>query len=149
VDVNRLLESREALVLDEALAAMRRARLGHYETLGAEVVRARLEALYDAVREAVRTRHLAPIEDLGEKIAIERHGGGYSLAEVQTAFNVLEEVVWRRILSRMEPSQLAEAIGLTSTILGIGKDALARKYVALATKGKVSSLDLKSLFAGT
>ena len=49
----------------------------------------------------------------------------------------------------MEPSQFAEAIGLTSTILGIGKDALARRYVALATKGKVSSLDLKSLFAGT
>ena len=36
-----------------------------------------------------------------------------------------------------------------TTILGSGKDALARKYVSLAAGAHAPSLDLRSLFAGT
>ena len=39
--------------------------------------------------------------------------------------------------------------GLVSTALGIGKDGLARGFVARATKTKAPSLDLRALFSGT
>ena len=38
---------------------------------------------------------------------------------------------------------------LLSTVLGFGKDALARTFVELASKRHVRSLDLTALFAGT
>jgi len=46
------------------------------------------------------------------------------------------------------PDELAEAVGLLSTILGFGKDALARTYVSLASHRRVPSLDLSALFSG-
>jgi hypothetical protein len=41
---------------------------------------------------------------------------------------------------------LAEAAGLLTTVLGAGKDALARTYVSLASEQHVPSLDLGALF---
>jgi hypothetical protein len=42
-----------------------------------------------------------------------------------------------------------QTLGVVSTILGAGKDALAREYVSLATNAHAPSLDLRALFAGT
>jgi hypothetical protein len=56
--------------------------------------------------------------------------------------------MWRRIVAAAPPADLAEAVGLLSTVLGFGKDTLARTYVALATRSHVPSLDLSALFAG-
>ena len=83
------------------------------------------------------------------EIATERFHAGYDLAEIQTAFNALEEATWMRVLQRLDASELAEALGLISTVLGAGKDALARAYVSLAADTNVESLDLRALFAGT
>lgn len=49
---------------------------------------------------------------------------------------------------RRPPRQLAETIGLLSTVLGFGKDVLTRTYVSLASKQHVASLDLSELFGG-
>jgi hypothetical protein len=67
---------------------------------------------------------------------------------VQSAFNSLEEVVWARMLAELPPAELAEALGLVSTVLGAGKDALARRYVSLAARTHAPSLDLSALFTG-
>jgi hypothetical protein len=40
-------------------------------------------------------------------------------------------------------------VGLLSTVLGAGKDSLAREYVSLASRQHVTSLDLSTLFEGT
>jgi len=45
--------------------------------------------------------------------------------------------------------ELAESLGLLTTVLGVGKDALARTYVSLASHEHVPSLDLRALFEGT
>jgi hypothetical protein len=67
---------------------------------------------------------------------------------VQAAFNALEEATWTCLLARVEPSELAESLGLVSTILGAAKDALARRYVSLAAHTHAPSLDLRALFTG-
>lgn len=148
MDLTTLLAERADDVLDDAVAAMQRAHLRHYERLGEEAVRARLQALYDATHASVRTRNLDPVRSLADRIARERHPGGFELGEVQTAFNVLEESLWHRITAELAPEQLAEALGLVATALGAGKDQLARTYVALATDTHVPALDLSALFGG-
>ena len=84
-----------------------------------------------------------------QQIAAERFTSGYDLSEVQNAFNALEGAIWTRVFAALEPGQYAEALGLVTTILGAGKDALAREYVSLATDTHAPSLDLRALFAGT
>lgn len=82
-------------------------------------------------------------------IAAERFEAGFDLWEVQTAFNVLEETIWRRILQELPLTEFAEALSLASTVLGAGKDTLARTYVTLASKTHAPTLNIQSLFAGT
>jgi hypothetical protein len=84
-----------------------------------------------------------------EGIARERFEAGFDLWEVQTAFNVLEEAIWVRILKELAPTDFAEALGIISTVLGVGKDTLARRYVSLASRSRVPTLNLQSLFTGT
>jgi hypothetical protein len=57
--------------------------------------------------------------------------------------------MWRRVVAEVPAADLAEATGLLTTVLGFGKDALARSYVSLASRRHVPSLDLTALFRGT
>ena len=147
--VIQLLSDRKQEILDEAALALLRARLTHYVADGQEVARERLGVLLDLLLDCVSRSSLAPMTDYSRKVAERRYEAGFGLHEVQTAFNVLEEIVWRRILDGMKPEEFGEAIGLVSTVLGAGKDTLARTYVTLATRHKAPSLDLRALFAGT
>ena len=121
----------------------------HYESTHATDVQQRLAALYDHLLESIQRRDLGPIVTYAERVAGERFSAGYDLSEVQVAFNALEEATWSRVLSNLEAADFAEAIGLISTVLGAGKDALAREYVSLAAERHIPSLDLRALFSGT
>jgi hypothetical protein len=103
--------------------------------------------VFDVVLTSLTERDLMPIHR-AEAVARERFAAGFDIAEVQTAFNVLEEAMWRRVVAATEPEGLADAIGLIATVLGAGKDSLARTYVALASERHVPSLDLTALFRG-
>ncbi len=143
-----LLREGRQEILAEATAAVRRARLAHYEAAGEAGIRQRLDDLFGLVTDAIRDRDLGPMAAHAEAVAKERFEGGFDLAEVQTAFNVLEEVLWWRILKRLPAAEQGEALGLVGTVLGTGKDVLARQYVSLATRTRTPSLDLHALFSG-
>ncbi len=83
-----------------------------------------------------------------EHVAQERFRAGFDIGEVQTAFNVLEEAIWRVVIPRIPPGDLVESAGLIGTVLGAGKDTLARVWVSIATSQRVPSLDLTALFEG-
>lgn len=121
----------------------------HYATVEPADLRRRLEMLYDHVVDATRSRDVGGVVRYTRQLARERFSGGYDLCEVQSAINALEEAIWERIFAKVSASELPQTLGLVSTILGISKDALAREYVDLATRGHVGSLDLRALFAGT
>lgn len=142
-----LVAAREP-VLDEAYSALQRSQVSHYRLAGEALTRKRLAELFDLVVDAIRTRHLAALNAHVEQVAEDRFDQGYDVSEVQTAFNALEEAMWRRIVTEVSPEELAEAIGLLSTVLGFGKDALTRRYVSLASERHVPSLDLSELFGG-
>ncbi len=149
MDVIELLDVEGERIVTSAVECLRRCHLRHYEAEGPERVRERLNRLFELMREAVRTRNAEPMNRHAREVAAERFASGYDLLEVQTAFNALEEAVWARALAFLEPGELARALGLVSTVLGMGKDALARAYVSLAAEGQAPSLDLRELFKGT
>jgi len=149
MDVADLLEKYRAQVLDEAFAALESSHIAHYEAAGEPLTRQRLGDLHDLVVAAIRARDLTEVTAYSHQVAEDRFHAGFDISEVQTAFNSLEEAMWRRLVADEPQAELAEAIGLMSTVLGAGKDALARTYVSLAGHRHVTSLDLSALFRGT
>ena len=148
-DIAAFLKREREAILEAAEAGLGRVHAPHYEAAGAEEVRQRLSALFDQLVGALETRNLSPIDEYARAIAAERFTGGYELSEVQTAFNALEEASWARVLEQLDSAEFAEALGLITTVLGAGKDSLARGYVSLAANMHAPSLDLRALFGGT
>lgn len=149
MDLVKLLQESSEEILTTAGASVERTHLKTYERAGKEHTHQKLKALFVLTTRAVKERNLGPMISYAETIARERFAAGYDLSEVQTAINVLEEAIWARIVQSLPPSEYGEALGLVSTVLGAGKDALARTYVTLASKSRAGSLNLQTLFSGT
>ncbi len=143
-----LAEEREE-ILDEAVRGLGRPELKHYASSTATERRERIARLHELAAECMRDRTLVPMVGHAQAVARARHAAGYGLQEVHAAFNVFEEVLWRRVVEALEPSEYPEAFGLVSTVLGAGKEALAVEYVSLASRTRVESLDLTELFKGS
>ncbi len=148
MELLQLLNTHGEAILQDAERAMERSHLKSYEQAGAARATQRLRDLFILTTRAVTDRRLDAMIAHAETIAQERFSAGFDLWEVQTAFNVLEEAIWNRIIKELTPAQYAEALGLVSTVLGAGKDALARAYVSLASKTQSPTLNLQSLFNG-
>ena len=149
MDCAALLLEHRSSILDESYKVLERSHVHHYEAAGEEFTRARLEGLFDLVVTAIGNRDLAGVSAYAVNVAEERFKAGFDISEVQAAFNALEQAMWRRIVDSSPTPDLAEATGLMNTVLGFGKDVLARTYVSLASRRHVRSLDLTAMFAGT
>ena len=147
MDVIELLEKKAGEIVDVATDAVMGAHLRHYESVHPEQTRQRLEALCDITLGCLKTKSAAPMIKYAEKIAGQRFTSGFSLSEVQRAFNVLEESIWSQILDQMKPDEYATAVALVSTALRIGKESVARIYFSLISRTNVPSLDIKAAFA--
>jgi len=149
MDLVTILVAARPQVLDEAYAALQRSHVSHYEAAGERFTRDRLNDLYTLVVDAIRDRDLAAVGAYAELVATQRFNAGFDVSDVQTGFNALEEAMWRHVVATDPQRDLVEDIGLLSTVLGFGKDVLARTYVSLASKRHVPTLDLSELFRGT
>lgn len=148
MNLNDLLKRDGEAIVAEAVDIVNRTRLQHYAEAGAGESEQRLRKLFELLRQCIRERNLVPVMDHMRWVAAERFNAGYEIREVQTAVNVLEETVWKHVVEQTPPEQLAESLGLVSTVLGAAKDSLAREYVSLATDKKAPTLNLSALFEG-
>jgi len=142
-----LLENRSE-VLDEAYGTLERTHLAHYEAAGERVTRERLDELFSLVVSTLQTRDVAALSTFSQQLATRRFDEGFDLSEVQAAMNSMEGAMWRRVVAVAPADELADAVGMLSTVLGFAKDTLARTWVSLASQRHVPSLDLSALFAG-
>lgn len=149
MDIIKLLENNLDEIVNNAYKQISSVKLKGYTKAGKNITIQKLEDLYKKLLECARNKELIPMLNYTEKIAKERFSSGYDLHEVQTAINALEEFIWQKIFKEIKPEKLAESLGLVSTILGAGKDNLARTYVALATKTKASTINLQNLLSGS
>lgn len=146
MELNELLSTQADPIVDEAVESLRKGSLHSYERDGNAKNRDRLAALYELMRTSIASQTLVPMVEYARDLARQRYGDGFDLQEMQTAFNVLEEVVWRRVTTELPPAEYARALGLVSTVLGAGKEALAVEYVSLASQHPVRSIDFAALF---
>ena len=144
-----LLSSQADSIIKDALSGVERSQLPSYRSSGTEQARQRVKALFVLTARAVRERNLSPMLAHAESIGRERYAAGVDLAEVHIAFNVLEEVLWHRILTYIPPAYYGEAFGLVGTVLSSGKGMLVRTYATLAGKARIDSLNLEQLFDGS
>jgi hypothetical protein len=146
--LQEILVNNQTDIINDAFYSLQRSHLKHYDSSRADENWQRLAKLFDLTLNGVKTRSLVDMVTYSEKIAKERYESGFDLHEVHSAYNVLEETIWKAIIKEIDSADLAESLGLISTVLGTGKEALALAYVSLASKQKVKSLNLTQLFKG-
>jgi methylmalonyl-CoA decarboxylase len=135
VDPSAVLASAEDRVIDEAVAALAHSDQAR-QSLLPDGRRREVRQLFRLVLRCVRAGRAKPIIRPSEQIAAHSYAAGIALAEVQGSFTVLAEVLWRQLTGALAGEQLVQALGLLTAITGAGKDATARTYVALATRGR-------------
>ncbi len=149
-ELNNLLESNSETIINNAVQGLSRSALKHYNVYSEEENRSRMSRLFNTTLECIQNRNLIPINLYSQKLASERFKEGFFLQEVQTAFNVLEEVLWQLVTEKLEPEKYPDAFGLISSVMGAGKEALAVEYVSLVTDSpRKPSADIDRLFLGT
>jgi hypothetical protein len=146
--LHEILVNNQTDIINEAFTSLQRSHLKHYDTSRADENWQRLAKLFDLTLNGIKTKSLVDMVNYSEKVAKERYEAGFDLHEVHTAYNVLEEAIWRTIIKEIASKELAESLGLIGTVLGTGKESLAIAYVSLASKQKVKSLNLTQLFKG-
>ena len=148
MELSDLFRSWEDDLVNEAVTELRHARLKSYIADGEEITRERVTKFIEKAMECFSLRRAEPMIEHAERISRERHAAGYDLSEVQTAINVIEEALWKRILSSVEPDELAHALGMVNAIFGMSKDVLARTYVSLATNRETPRKELDEILDG-
>jgi len=146
--LDEILVNNQTDIINEAFTSLERSHLKHYNTSRADENWQRLAKLFDLTLNGVKTKSLVDMVTYSEKIAKKRYESGFDLHEVHTAYNVLEESIWKAIIKEVDQTDLAESLGLISTVLGTGKESLAIAYVSLSGKQRVNSLNLSQLFRG-
>ena len=132
MEASAVVASAEDRVVEEAVAALVQRDQAQDHPPGAEEHRHDMRQLFRLVLRCVRAGRAEPIIRPSEQIAAHCFAAGIDLAEAQEAFNVLAEALWRYVAGALADEQRVEALGLVNAIVGAGKDAQARTYVALA-----------------
>ncbi len=132
METSAVLASAEDRVVDEAVAALEPRQHGYEQASSAAECRRYVRHLFGLVVQCVHEGHTEPVVAASRQVAADRFGAGLDIAEAGRAFNVLEEVLWHEVAGALADEQRIEALGLVHAILGAGKDALVRTYVALA-----------------
>ena len=135
MDASAVLASVEDRVIDEAIAVLARGDQAG-RTPGPDGHRREVRQLFGLVLRCMRAGRAEPVIRPCEQIAAHCYAAGTDLAEVQGPFTVLAEVLWRQLADAVAGEQLVQALGLLNIIAGAGKDAIARTYVALATRDR-------------
>ena len=136
MDASAVLLSAEDRVIDEAVAALAQRDQADQQSPGPDGRRRDVRQLFRLVLRCLHAERAKPIIRPSEQIATHCYAAGVDLAEIQGAFDVLAEVLWRHLAGALADEQLVQALGLLNAIVGAGKDAMARTYVALAIRDR-------------
>ena len=134
METSAVLASAQDRVVSEVVASLQRRDQAHHDASSPEQRRCDVRHLFELVLRCVHEGSAESIITPSEQIAADRFAAGADLAEVQAAFNSLAEVLWRHVAGALAGDQRVEALSLVNTVLGTGKDTLARTYVALASR---------------
>ena len=138
VETSAFLASAEDRVVGATAAALEPGRPGHDQASSAAERGRYVRHLFGLVVQCVHEGQAEPVIASSRQVAADRFKAGLDIAETGRAFNVLEEVLWHE-LATLVGEQRIEALGQVNAILGAGKDALVRTYLALS-RGEAGAL---------
>ncbi|HKJ45164.1 MAG TPA: hypothetical protein VJ991_04970 [Balneolales bacterium] len=149
MNLENLLKAKADKIISDSETILEKSHIHQYDKVGKTTYHNYLKKIFTLTLQCIESKSLLPISEYAEKIAKERYEAGFDLYEVQHAINILEETLWMAIINDLNPEEYEEALRLTSTILGAGKEALAGTYVSLASNNKAPVRDIEALFKGT
>ncbi len=126
-----LLNQKPELILLDATERLVRAHLEHYTQLNPERIRTRFMRLFQSLVKAIETNSSNEMVKFMEIVSDERFETGYELSEVQTAINILEETVWRKISIFVDEDKQAASMKQVTGILTKAKEELANEFVLM------------------
>lgn len=129
-----LLYNKPDLILLDSTDGLVRAHLQHYDKLSPEKIRLRLLKLFQALEKAVEVNSCEEMIKFMEKVSDERYESGYELHEVQTAVNILEETLWKKIAEFVDRDKQVSAMKQVTCILSKAKEELASEYALLTNE---------------
>jgi hypothetical protein len=136
-------------ILASAIVSLREANLRSYRAIPIDEIEERLRTLYDVMLNSLTNRNAVPLVEYVKELAEDRYSSGYELHELQVAFNVLGKAIWTAVGKYVSSSEMEEAFGLISAVMGAAKDELAIAYVSLACTEGSKSIDVAEVFKGT
>ncbi|MFO7445714.1 MAG: hypothetical protein R6W90_05070 [Ignavibacteriaceae bacterium] len=145
--LSEILEKNKEEIITDSVNLLCCIRLKHYNSSSNVENRQRFETLFKLTIKCIQTKSILPIIEYSEGVAKQRFEDGFDFHEVHTAFNILEETIWKKVAENISSAGLSEALALISTILGSGKEALASTYISLAGKNPKRSFDLSALIS--
>ena len=136
METSAVLASAQDRVVSEVVASLERPDQAHHDASSPERRRRDVTHLFELVLRCVHEGSAESIITPSQQIAADSFAAGVDLAEVQGAFNILEEVLWRHVAGAFAGDQRVDELRLVNAVLEAGKDALARTYVALASRAE-------------
>ncbi|MCI0448357.1 MAG: hypothetical protein L0Y79_01050 [Chlorobi bacterium] len=127
-----LLYYKPDLILLDSTNCLVRAQLQHYKPLSPELIRFRFLKLFQALVKCVETNSFNGIIKFMDKVSDERYELGFEIHEVQTAINILEECLWKKILKFVDDDKQISAMKQVTRILCNAKMELAGRYALLS-----------------
>ena len=134
MEASSVLSSAEDQVVGEAVAVLARRDRALRHPPDPQERRRNVRQLFGIVLRCLQEGRAEPIIMPSEQIAAHCFAAGADIAELQAAFNVLAEVLWSRLACALAGGELVRALALVNTVVGTGKDVVARTYVALASQ---------------
>ena len=107
MELVELLQTRQAAIIFDATESLDKARLRHYQQSTSAENGQRHAELFDLALQCVHSKNLIPVIAFSQNLARQRFHQGFDLAEVQTAYHVLEETLWRHITDDVPPGRAA------------------------------------------
>ena len=132
IEISAVLARAEDAVVGDAVAALDQRDQAYRRTHVPAEHRRDVQHLFGLVRRCLHEGRADPVVTPSQQFAADRFVAGVDLADVQATFAVLEEMLWRHLAAELPGDRQLEMFRLVNAILGTGKDALARTYVALA-----------------
>lgn len=127
-----MLYNKPDLILLDSTDCLVRAHLEHYEAITPELIRSRLNRLLQALTKCVEINSTDGMIKYMNKVSDERFEVGYEVHEVQTAINILEECLWKKIQQHVDNDQQTAAMKQVTRILDTAKEELASEYALLS-----------------
>ena len=121
METSAVLASVQDRVVSDVVASLERRDQARHDALSLEQRRREVLYLFELVLRCVHEGSADSIIMPSQQIAADRFAAGADLAGAQEAFNILEEVLWRRVADTLAGDQRVEALGLVNAVLGAGK----------------------------